>query len=154
MKRFVLTRPAACLAVLLLAACADAPTGVVREPGTAGPALTVYPPPSPSVSNSGGTPLVSWSGLTGATSYAVSFVMIETETNRQTAESQTWTYEYPLGSTSGTSYLDTSNTWTGTHMCTYASNGIVTRYVYRYRVTATFVDGTSTALVNAPVNWC
>lgn len=148
------TRVAALLLVATLAACSDAPTGVAPSAETAAPALTVYPAPSVSVSNSGGAPLVSWSALSGATGYAVSLIIIETQTNRQTAEGTTWTDEYPLGSTSGTSYLDSSNGYTGDHNCVYNAYPIVTRIMYRYRVMATFSGGTSSTTVNAPIAFC
>lgn len=147
-------RVAALLLAGGLAACSDAPTAVAPSAETAAPALTSYPAPSVSVSNSGGTPLVSWNALSGATGYAVSLIIIETQTNRQTAEGTTWTDEYPLGSTSGTSYLDSSNAYSGDHNCLYQAYPIVTRIMYRYRVTATFSGGTSSTTVNAPIAFC
>lgn len=144
-------------AVLLLAAtaaCSDAPTAVAPSAADAPAALNTYPAPVVSVTNSGGTPLISWGALAGATSYSVTEVIIETETNRQTAESNQWRYETPLGSTTGTSFLDTSNAYTGKSLCSYSNYPIVLRYSYRYEVTATFSGGTSTTSVFAPIAPC
>lgn len=145
-------------AVLLLAAslaaCSDAPTAVAPSAADAPAALNTYPAPVASVSNSGGTPLISWSALAGATSYSVTEVIIETETNRQTAESNSWRYETPLGSTTGTSFLDTSNSYTGKSLCSYSNYPIVLRYSYRYEITATFSGGTSKTSIMAPIAPC
>lgn len=144
-------------AVLLLAgslaACADVPTGAVATAEDMTAAMN-YPAPVASVSNSGGTPLISWSALAGATSYSVTEVIIETKTNRETAESSQWRYETPLGSTTGTSYLDTSNTYTGVSLCSYLNYPIVLRYSYRYEITATFSGGRSKTSIAAPVAQC
>ncbi len=145
------------LALLLagvLAACSDAPTGAIPSAADQPAALNTYPAPVASVSNSGGTPLISWSALVGATSYSVTEVIIETETNRETAESSQWRYETPLGSTTGNSYLDTSNTYTGVSLCSYLNYPIVLRYSYRYEITATFPGGTSKTSIAAPVAQC
>lgn len=143
--------------VLLLAAavaaCTDAPTASVASADGATAAMN-YPAPSVSVANSSGSPLISWSALTGATGYSVTLVITETETNRQTAESESWTYEHPVGSTTGTSVLDSGNPYTGVSMCSYNNYPIVLRYTYRYRVTATFSGGTSFSSVQAPVAQC
>jgi hypothetical protein len=145
-------------AVLLLgaalAACSDAPTPVAPSAADAPAALNTYPAPVASVSNSGGTPLISWSALAGATSYSITEVIIETETNRQTAESNSWRYETALGSTTGTSFLDTSNAYTGDWMCSYNNYPIVLRYSYRYEIVATFSGGTSKTSIAAPVASC
>lgn len=115
--------------------------------------MTVYPQPTLSVSNSGGYPLISWSALAGATSYTVELVTTETETNRQTAASQSWTYNETRGTTTGTSFLD-GYAYTGDSMCTFSNYPIVTRITYRYRVTATFSGGTSFSTVAAPISTC
>jgi hypothetical protein len=144
----------ACAFSLLGAACSDAPTPLAPAVGDTPAVLNTYPAPAASVSNSGGTPLISWSALAGATSYSVTQVIIETETNRQTAESNQWRYETLLGSTTGTSYLDTSNVYTGDWLCSYNNYPIVLRYTYRYEITATFPGGTSRTSIFAPIASC
>lgn len=121
------------------------------------------PPPAPpappamsavTVTNSGGTPLLGWTAVPGATSYKVAVVVTETRTNRQTAESSTYVDEYARGSTTGSSFLDTGHTYTGTSMCTYSAYPVVTRRNYRYRVTAIFANGTSLSTAIAPIAQC
>ena len=153
MLRLSFARAAVCAAVVLLAACADGPTGTLPGADTATPALNVYPAPVLTVTNSGGYPLISWSGLTGATGYTVELVNYEMETNRQTAETQSWTLYGTRGTTTGTSFLD-SYAYTGDSMCSYTNWPIVTRISYKYRVTATFAGGTSSSLVAAPISIC
>jgi hypothetical protein len=154
MKRVNVSLAAACAAIALLAACSDAPTSPVATAETMPAVLNTYPAPALSVSSSGGYPLISWSALAGATSYSVALIETETQTNRQTAESQSWTYTYALGSTTGTSFLDSAHAWTGDNLCSYTNYPIVTRVSYRYRVTATFANGTSFSTVFAPVAPC
>jgi hypothetical protein len=145
-------RAAAVLLAAALAACADAPTAAVTTAADSPAALNTAP--AVTVTNSGGNPLLSWSALAGATSYSVVLVETETQTNRQTAESTQWSWEYPLGSTTGTSFLDTSYAYTGTSLCTYTNYPIVTRVNYRYRVTAVYANGTASSSVFAPVAPC
>lgn len=59
-------------------------------------------------------------------------IIYETETNRETTESNSWTYETSLGSTTGTSFLDTSNPYTGVYRCSYDNYPIVLRYTWWY----------------------
>lgn len=106
------------------------------------------------VTNSGGNPLLSWSALAGALSYSVVLVETETQTNRQTAESTSTSWEYPLGSTTGTSFLDTTYPYTGTSLCSYTAYPIVTRVSYRYHVTAIYASGSARSSVFAPVAPC
>ena len=140
------------LLTAVLSACADTPTAIRAD--AAAPALTTYPAPSLTVTNSGGHPLISWSALSGATSYSVSLVVTSTETNRQTAESSSDTDEYALGTTTGTSYLDQNHWYLGDSNCMYSNYPIVYRESWRYKVTATFPGGTSSATAPAPVNQC
>lgn len=154
MKRIPLSRAVSAVAVLLMAACADAPTAPLATAENAPAALSSHPAPSLSVSNSGGYPLISWTALSGATSYSVSLNITETHTNRQTAESVSHTDVYPLGSTTGSSYLDSANPYTGVSLCTYTAYPWVTRVVHRYQVVATFPDGTSQSSVSAPMAQC
>lgn len=60
----------------------------------------------------------------------------------------------PLGSTSGTSWLDTTNSYTGVTYCTWSSGISHDREDHRYVVTATFASGTSRTTVAAPVAQC
>jgi hypothetical protein len=143
---------AALLLMGAAAACSDAPTAARVSADGQSPAL--YTAPTVTVSNSGGYPLVGWGALTGATGYSVALVITETQTNRQTAESTSWTDEYPVGGTTGTSVLDAGNPYTGVSLCTWSNYPIVTRVSYRYRVTATFSGGTSASSVAAPVAQC
>ncbi|HLM68193.1 MAG TPA: M57 family metalloprotease [Longimicrobium sp.] len=118
---------------------------------------SLYPLPAPSVSvtNNGGYPQLSWGALVGASSYDVVHTVAYSYNNRTTYESYSWTDEYPLGNTTGTSFLDSSNIYTGVSFCSYNDGyGGIERYTYRYRVTATFANGTSTATVAAPVAQC
>jgi hypothetical protein len=107
------------------------------------------------VANSGGYPLVSWTAPAGSTGFNVVLTVDYSYNNRTTYESWSWTDTYPVGSTSGTSILDSSNPYTGVSSCFYNDGyGGIERYFYRYRVTATFATGTSTATVNAPIAQC
>jgi hypothetical protein len=151
MRRFFSWRGAAVLALALLAGCDAAVT--VPETRFEGSARRLAAP-AVTVTNSGGYPLISWSALTGATSYSVELVIHETHTNRETTEGTTWTGVYPLGSTTGTSFLDSSNPYTGVNRCSYLNYPWVTRYFYYYRVTATFPDGSAATTVAAPVAQC
>ena len=120
------------------------------------------PPPPPAVpamgtitvTNSGGHPLLTWSAVSGAVSYSVVLIETETQTNRQTAQSTTYVYDHPLGSTPGSSFLDSARPYTGTQMCSYSAYPVVHRLTYRYEVTAVFADGRSTSTVPAPVAAC
>lgn len=154
MLRLNLSRAAVYAAIVLLAACAEAPTGTLAGADTATPALNVYPAPVLTVTNSGGRPLISWSALEGATSYEVGMVVTTTQTNRLNASSTSDTDEFTLGSTTGTSYLDSSNQYLGSSRCVYREYPIVTRETWEYKVTATFAGGSSSATVDAPVNQC
>ena len=142
----------AVLLASVLSACAESPTGAVAS--AAGEPAALNTAPTVTVTNSGGTPLLSWNALAGALSYGVVLVETEIQTNRQTAESESWTWQDPLGSTTGTSFLDTAHPYTGSSMCVYSAYPIVTRVTYRYRVTATYASGSASTTVFAPVAPC
>ncbi|HEX6040298.1 hypothetical protein [Longimicrobium sp.] len=145
-------RAATLLLAATLAACSEAPTGASISAADQPAALNTAP--TVTVTNSGGSPLLSWSALSGATGYSVVLVETETQTNRQTAESTSTSWEYPLGSTTGTSLLDSGHPYTGDWLCSYTAYPIVTRVTYRYRVTATYADGSAASSVFAPVAPC
>jgi hypothetical protein len=116
----------------------------------------LYPLPKPvlSVTNSGGNPLVSWSALPGATGYGVVYNVSWHYSNRETGENYTLSDDYPLGTTTGTSLLDTSNSYTGVGMCDWSYGFEISRETYRYYVSATFANGTSQGFVLAPTGSC
>ena len=146
-------RGLAVLALLSFAACDTSRSPTAAEPAAA-PRLSTYPAPTLTVTNSGGYPLISWSALAGATSYSVVLRKVRTEIDKATFASQSTTYDYPLGSTAGTSFLDTANAYTGRSNCTSYGTYKTVMLTYTYRVTATFPDGTSTGTVAAPVGPC
>ena len=145
-------RTAVLLLASVLAACTDAPTSAVISAADRPAALNTAP--TVTVTNSAGNPLLGWSALAGAVSYDVVLVETETQTNRQTAESTSTSWEYPLGSTTGTSFLDTGHAYTGKNLCSYTAYPIVTRVTYRYRVTAVYASGSAASSVFAPVAPC
>ena len=120
---------------------------------TATRALYPLPAPSLTVSNVGGVPQVSWSALVGATSYDVLFT-INTRDTDEFRNIYVYDDDYPLGNTTGTSWLDTDRTYTGTSSCFYSGAWGTTRETYRYRVTANFPNGTRVTSILAPVAQC
>jgi hypothetical protein len=108
------------------------------------------------VMNDFGTPLVSWSAVTGATGYNVDLV----ETIRVTDSSRNTTtdvWEWPVAvGTTGTSAWDTDpeHAWTGASTCTFFQGSTRITRTTRYRVTATFPVGTTAADAPAPVASC
>lgn len=117
---------------------------------------TLYPLPkaSPSVVNWGGYPLISWGALQGASSYSLVYLVTWKYSNKGTGESFTTTDHYPLGSTSGTSWHDTTRPYTGASLCDWSYGFETSRETYHYSVTASFTNGSSTAFVNAPTGQC
>jgi hypothetical protein len=153
MQRRARLRGLAVLALLSFGACDTGRSPTAAE-AVAAPRLSTYPAPSPTVTNSGGYPLISWSALAGATSYSVVLWKQRTEIDKATLASPTTDFYYALGSTSGTSFLDTANAYTGKSRCTSYGTYKTVMLVYTYQVTATFPDGTSTGSVAAPVGPC
>lgn len=152
-------RAAVLLLAVALAACSDAPTGAVIAPDHRPAALNTLPAPSPFVSHSGGSPLISWSALSGATSYSVNLVTtIYTANPWQTYVSGDWTLL--VGTTTGTSQLDGARSVTYAYTCQQPNDhefSSTDTYVYQYEVIAHFPTGTSSARVYAPVapsNYC
>lgn len=151
-----LIQPARAVLMLLiatLAACADVPTGSVATAESGAPALDTYPAPVPSVSNSSGQPLVSWSALSGATSYDVSLAISWSYSNRGTGAYDSGVDTASVGSTTGTSLLH-AVVHTGVSYCVVSYGYETYRETWRYRVIAHFADGTSTATVLAPIADC
>lgn len=145
------TRAAALLLMAALAACSDAPTSAVITAADQPAAFNTAP--TVTVTNSGGTPLISWGALAGATSYSVDqksqFVAVMNGRVYKSVGSRS------VGSTSGTSLLDTVNIYTGKSSCTWNyPNGDADREDHWYVVTATFASGTSTTTVDAPIADC
>ncbi|HEU4562663.1 MAG TPA: M57 family metalloprotease [Longimicrobium sp.] len=120
----------------------------------------LYPIPGPypvSVTNSNGTPLISWTAMSGATSYTVSLVYYDIYDGYGGPDIyQRWVW--PTTTTTSTSYLDTANVYTGSHECTYDnwSPGGWKGSYYTYAVQATLPHGTSVLVpqVEAPVAVC
>jgi len=150
MHRTSILRIAAALSLAAFAGACDSPTA---EPaaGTRAPNHPAYvlPVATITVSNSGGTPLVSWGAVSGATSYTVRLITYRTLNGAY--QNRFFT---TLTSTTGTSYLDTNNTYTGTYQCTTGEedpNGNVPGYWYEYEVVSVFPAGTSSARHYAPI---
>jgi hypothetical protein len=106
-----------------------------------------YPIPGAGIldyTNSNGWPLISWAAAPGATSYTVSLITYEY-------------YEYggghfytnpsisQLTTTTSTSYLDTSNAFTGSYECIWGGGGnwAPSGVRFEYSVQATYPHGTS-----------
>lgn len=130
----------------LAATTALYPAGAPLPP----PVSQALPQPVLSVSNSGGHPLITWTAPPGATSYFVFLLERETLVTKTLPAPEPKDYYTSLGSTSGTSFLDTTRAYTGKSMC----SGSGVRYTYQYMVTALFPDGTSTNSYFAPVGPC
>jgi hypothetical protein len=140
------TRAALLLLVAALTACADAPTGAAITAADQPAAFNTAP--TVTVTNSGGYPLISWGALAGATSYSivhkVRYVVL---INGRPYPS---TSTRPVGSTTGTSLIDSSFSYTGVSQCLYEDE----TQRHEYVVTATFPSGTSTTTVDAPIAEC
>jgi hypothetical protein len=150
MHRNPILRIAAVLSLTALAAACDSPTAssAANSRVASKPAYTL-PVAQMSVTNSGGTPLVSWGSVIGATSYTVRLITYRTINGAYQSRGFT-----TLTSTTGTSYLDTSNTYTGVYQCTYAGEdpyGNVYGFWYEYEVVSVFPTGTSSARYYAPI---
>jgi hypothetical protein len=105
-----------------------------------------YPIPGPSglsVTDSNGTPLVSWNAVSGATGYTVSLISFNTQNGSYTNH-----WVSPITTTTNTSYLDTGNVFTGVYECNWdwGWEGQTYGVWYEYAVQATFAHGTSNVL--------
>jgi Dual-action HEIGH metallo-peptidase len=121
-----------------------------------------YPIPGPgsySVTSSGGYPLVNWSAASGATSYTVTLITYEYNVDQYGQEWYQGRWFTQLGTTTATSYLDTSASYTGVAYCDYQDpfdpwGTSMKRNWYEYAVQATYPNGTSHidyARIYAPV---
>lgn len=143
----------AALALAVLAAACDRPATLAEtEPGGA---ARLAEAPVLTVSNSGGYPLISWSALSGATSYSVVYRRTRTVLDKQTLQTESETFDSALGRTTGTSFLDAAHAYTGKSNCTSYGTYATVFSFHTYRVTASYADGTSaTGTVAAPVAPC
>lgn len=116
--------------------------------------LVRYPvKPAVTVTNSGGSPLVSWGAIPGATGYTVELkeTIRVMDQYRNTTEN---TWLSPVGTTTGTSLLDGFSSWTGVSTCTETVGAERVTRITRYRVTAQFPAGTTNNEAPAPVASC
>jgi hypothetical protein len=156
-----------CASWFVAAGCSDSPTAqrteetksLVEVIGAMGPRTDMIentiPGPYPiSITNSNGTPLISWSALSGATSYTVSLIYLQIQDDINWIVDGYWVSE--LTTTTSTSYLDTGNVYTGESYCSlWYYQGPFTFFVYA--VQATFPHGTSDIFyypVEAPIAQC
>jgi hypothetical protein len=117
----------------------------------------IYPIPGPSgltVTNSNGTPLISWTAASGATSYTVSLITFNTVNGNYQNH-----YLSPITTTTSTSYLDVDNVYTGVYECNYdwGWEGETQGAWYEYSVQAHYPHGTSSYLYSrhyAPIAQC
>lgn len=148
-----LIRPtrAAALLLIALAACSDAPAGNAITAADLPAAFNTAP--TVTVTNSGGYPLISWGALAGATSYSVvNRVRYRYVMNGKPYGSIS---NRLVGSTAGTSLVDSAFSYTGVSECGTNFPDVDTETQrHEYVVTATFASGTSTTAVDAPVAEC
>jgi hypothetical protein len=135
-----------------LAACADAPTAATV--GAEGRPAALNTAPTVTVTNPGGNPLISWSALSGATSYTVAYNEYVTVIAKPSLATSTEEYDWTLTTTTATSYLDTGRTYTGDSFCTAYGTYQTRMKQFRYRITANYPTGTATTFVAAPVSPC
>lgn len=123
----------------------------------------VPPPPPPpasiTVTNSGGYPLISWAPVVGATSYTVRRVIQFNIWNSTHGTVSNRRLAMVVGTTTSTSYLDTSQSYTGDIQCTRPAdelfpNGNMQTETYQYQVVSQLASGTSTQSVYAPIGVC
>lgn len=114
----------------------------------------LYPLPmvSATVTNSGGYPLITWGALQDASSYSVRMIQYT-----KVVSSDPWTHEEitELGSTTGTSLLDSVHPYTGTGFCLRRwSDGTSRTDKWEYEIITSFPNGASYTRVGAPVGRC
>jgi hypothetical protein len=106
----------------------------------------IYPlagPSSYSVTNSGGYPLISWSAVTGATSYTIKLITYNTINGQY----QNRFFSTLASNITSTSYLDTDHAWTGSYQCSsgYYDDlyGGEPGHWYEYSITVNYPNGSS-----------
>jgi hypothetical protein len=106
---------------------------------------SIYPLPGISwvtMTDSGGYPLISWNTVPGAIGYTVELITYNTQNSEYQSR-----YFSPLGSTTGTSYLDNEHPYTGVYECSYDSWGIEGQgtygHWYEYAVFVNYPNGRS-----------
>lgn len=129
-----------CVLGIVVAGCSDNPVAG-RAMGSRTDMMEdqYIPAPYPSVTNSNGTPLISWSAVPGTTSYTVSLILYEMYDNINWEIYRSSVFE--IATTTDTSYLDTGNVYTGGYECRVGYPG---PFVFAtYAVQATSPYGTS-----------
>ena len=116
----------------------------------------IYPLPAawPSATDQGGVPLVTWAAVPAATHYTL---VLEHRYRTVARDRQTWTsvQEFPLGTFTGTSFLDAAQSWTGENVCNYPSADYpIDEVRASYVITAHFTTGTSENRGRARVLTC
>jgi hypothetical protein len=145
-----LSRPARFAASLLLtgvlAACSDAPTGAAIT--AADPPAALNAVPTVTVTNSGGYPLITWSGVSGAANYTINLITFYAINGQYQGHSPAY-----LVNTTSTSYLDTDHPWTGTYECVHEEDhaGDTLTVWYEYEIVTHFSNGTSSVRHFAPI---
>jgi hypothetical protein len=134
-----------------LAAC-DSPTAnsAVADGHQGQPRLTL-PLAALSVTNSGGTPLLSWSPVAGATSYTVRLINYRTVNGAYQRRFFT-----TFGNQTTTSYLDSAHTYTGVYQCPgdEGPDGNFYGFWLEYQVVALSATDSSSARIYAPIAEC
>jgi hypothetical protein len=107
-----------------------------------------------SVSDSNGTPLISWTAAPGATSYTVSLITFSTVNGNYQNH-----WANAIANTTSTSYLDYNNSYTGKYECNFdwGWGGETQGAWYEYAVQAHYPHGTSDVLYTrhyAPIGQC
>ncbi len=141
------------LALLALGAC-DTTRSPTAVEAPAAPRFNTYPGPTGlTVTNSGGHPLISWNAALGATSYTVQLITFFAQNGQYLGRGFTF-----VANTTGTSYLDTAQDYTGVYECTTVDGEDKPySYWYEYSVQAHYPDGSSSVDYSrhfAPIAWC
>lgn len=136
-----------------LAACSDTPTGALVPVADAPPVF--YTAPQPTVTSSGGHPLISWPAVAGATGYTVRYFYIHVTHMYDGNEEYRGETYFPVGTTAATSISDTVLSYTGSPQCWFPNYTTGFEILtYQYEVTAHFAGGSSTGYAYAPVGPC